>query len=214
MKVAVLGSGIVGEVLSNGFLKHGYEVIRGSRDPDKLKDWLMKSGAKASTGTFQEASKLGELIVLAVKGSAAKSALGLCVPANLKGKTIIDVTNPIGDTPPVNGVLPFFTDFNSSLMERLQRFVPDANFVKAFNSVANVNMVNPTFSDGMPTMFVCGNNERSKGTVREILTQFGWEAEDLGTAEAARAIEPLCMLLCIPGLLRNDWKRALRLLKT
>lgn len=213
MKVAVLGSGVVGEVLANGFLKHGYEVMRGSRDQDKLSDWKKNAGSKASTGSFQDAAKFAEIIVLAVKGTAAESALHLSGIENLKDKTVIDATNPIADLPPVNGVLQFFTDYNSSLMEKLQKLAPKANFVKAFSCVGNAFMVNPSFSGGKPTMFICGNNSQAKSKVTEILTQFGWETEDMGSAEAARAIEPLCMLWCIPGLSRNQWSHAFKLLK-
>ena len=98
-------------------------------------------------------------------------------------------------------------------MERSQATAPEAHFVKAFNSVGNAHMVNPEFKGEMPTMFICGNNENSKLAVREILDQFGWQVEDMGAAEAARAIEPLCMLWCIPGFLHNDWNHAFNLLK-
>ncbi len=213
MKIAVLGSGIVGETLANGFLKYGHEVMRGSRDPQKLSGWKSKSGAKAFTGTFQEAAKFGALIVLAVKGDAAESAAQLAGFENLKGKTVIDTTNPIGKVPPVNGVLNYFTDINSSLMERLQKLAPEAHWVKAFSSVGSAFMVNPQFAGGKPSMFICGNDTASKKEVSEILVQFGWDVEDMGKAEAARAIEPLCMLWCIPGLTNNQWSHAFKLLK-
>ena len=213
MKVAVVGSGIVGDALANGFLKHGYEVMRASRDPKKLTEWKNKSGAKASVGSFKDGALFGDLVVLAVKGTAAESAINLCGPENLKGKTVIDTTNPIADAPPVHGVLSFFTEINHSLMEKLQKLAPQANFVKAFSSVGNGLMVNPHFSGGKPTMFICGNNDKAKGQVKEILNQFGWENEDMGPVEAARAIEPLCMLWCIPGLAKNQWSHAFKLLK-
>jgi len=98
-------------------------------------------------------------------------------------------------------------------MERLQREFPTANFVKAFNSVGAACMVNPKFAGGKPTMFICGNNEAAKKTVGTVLDQFGWEIADMGTAEAARAIEPLCILWCIPGFRQNDWVHAFKLLK-
>jgi predicted dinucleotide-binding enzyme len=213
MKIAVLGSGIVGETLANGFLKYGHDVMRGSRDPNKLNDWKAKSGAHALTGTFHEAAKFGDLIVLAVKGDAAESAIQLAGPENLKGKAVIDTTNPIGNVPPVHGVLNFFTDINFSLMERLQKLVPEAHFVKAFSCVGSAFMVNPQFAGGKPSMFICGNDAASKKIVAEILNQFGWEVEDMGMAESARAIEPLCMLWCIPGLTNNQWSHAFKLLK-
>ena len=133
---------------------------------------------------------------------------------NLAGKPVIDATNPIADAPPTNGVLKFFTSLDASLMEDLQRAIPDAHFVKAFNSVGNALMVDPRFKGGRPTMFICGNNDKAKRTVRGILDQFGWETADMGTVEAARAIEPLCMLWCIPGLTRNEWTHAFKLLRS
>ncbi len=213
IKVAVLGSGVVGEVLANGFLKHGYAVMRGSRDPAKLKDWQSKAGANASVGTFEQAADFGELVVLSVKGGAAESLVKSLPEKAIAGKTIIDTTNPIADLPPTNGVLSFFTDLNGSLMERLQKIAPAANFVKAFSCVGNAWMVNPQFPAGKPTMFICGNNEQAKSEVQTILVQFGWQIEDMGKAESARAIEPLCMLWCIPGFLRNEWGHAFSLLK-
>lgn len=212
-KVAVLGSGLVGEVLANGFLKHGYEVMRGSRDPAKLNEWKSKAGTGASVGTFEQAANFGELVVLSVKGGAAESLVKSLPEKSIAGKTIIDTTNPIADLPPTNGVLSFFTDLNGSLMERLQTSAPAANFVKAFSCVGNAWMVDPQFPGGKPTMFICGNNEQAKASVQTILAQFGWQSEDMGKVESARAIEPLCMLWCIPGFLRNEWGHVFSLLK-
>jgi predicted dinucleotide-binding enzyme len=211
MKVGILGSGDVAKALAGGFLRHGHEVALGTRTPPKLADWA-KANPKARIAGFAEAAKFAELVVLAVKGTVAADALRAVGAANLTRKTVIDATNPIADAPPVNGVLKFFTNLDESLMERLQREFADARFVKAFNSVGNACMVNPQFADGPPTMFICGNDEAAKKTVRGILDQFGWETADMGKAEAARAIEPLCMLWCIPGFLRNDWVHAFKLL--
>lgn len=213
MKVGILGSGGVGEILANGFLKHGFEVMRGSREPGKLADWRTKSGPKAFTGTFEETAKFGEMVVLAIKGSAAESAVKLAGVENLRRKIVIDTTNPIADAAPVNGVLQFFTNLNSSLMERLQEIAPDAYFVKAFSCVGSAFMVNPNFPGGVPTMFICGNDLTSKAKVSEVLAKFGWESEDMGSVTSARAIEPLCMLWCIPGFAKNSWAHAFKLLK-
>jgi predicted dinucleotide-binding enzyme len=210
-KVGVIGSGQVGETLADGFLKHGYEVMRASRDPGKLGDWRKKAGAKASTGGFAEAARFGEIIVLAVKGTAAEEAVSLC-GVGLAGKVVLDATNPIADAPPQGGVLSFFTSLNESLMERLQRKSPEAKFVKAFSSVGSALMVNPRLPT-KPSMFICGNDAGAKEQARAILDQFGWETEDMGGAPAARAIEPLCMLWCIPGFLKNDWMHAFKVLR-
>lgn len=208
--VAVLGSGIVGEVLANGFLKHGYAVMRASREPQKLEAWA-QGKAHASVGTFEAAAAWGEVIVLAVKGTAAEAVVR-SVAAHLKGKLVLDATNPLEDKPPVGGMLSFFTS-GDSLMERLATAAPGAHFVKAFSSVGNANFVNPDFGGVQPTMFICGDDEGAKAKARTILQQFGWEAEDMGGAPAARVIEPLCILWCIPGFLRNQWTHAFKVLK-
>lgn len=224
-KIGVIGSGQVGETLANGFLAHGYAVMRGSRDPKKLDQWLKKareagdageageSGANASIGDFAEAAAFGEIVVLAVKGVGAEEAVRLCGSSSgLDGKIVLDTTNPIANVPPTEGVLSYFTSPNESLMERLQAQAPAARFVKAFSIVGAGLMVNPRLPS-KPTMFICGNDASAKADAREILDQFGWETDDLGNAVAARAIEPLCILWCIPGFLRNDWLHAFKMLR-
>lgn len=212
-KIAVLGSGQVGQVLADGLIKHGHEVMRASRDPGKLEAWKKSAGPKASVGTFAEAAAWGESVVLAVKGEAAEEAVELAGIGNLAGKTIMDATNPIAPAAPQNGVLRFFTTMDESLMERLQRKAPEGRFVKVFSCVGSAFMVNPSFPGGPPTMFICGNDDKAKAEVRAILDQFGWETADMGKVEAARAIEPLCMLWCIPGLTSNRWAHAFKLLQ-
>ncbi len=212
MKVGVLGSGGVAKILASGFLKHGHEVMLGTGTPGKLTEWAAQNSGGA-IGTFAETAGFAEIVVLAVKGKAAAQVLSTAGAKNLAGKPVIDACNPIEDAPPVNGVLKFFTDLDESLMERLQLAFQDAHFVKAFNSVGSALMVDPHFEDGRPTMFICGNEAGAKQTVSGILDQFGWDVADMGKAEAARAIEPLCMLWCIPGMLRNEWTHAFKLLK-
>jgi predicted dinucleotide-binding enzyme len=212
-KIAVLGSGNVGTVLADGFLRHGYEVTRGSREPAKLGPWLAKAGSKARTATFADAARAAEIVVLAVKGDAAEAVLDLAGADALRGKVVIDTTNPIAAEPPVHGVLRFFTSLDESLMERLQRRVPEARFVKAFSCVGNALMVDPKLPGGPPTMFICGNDTAAKDEARAILERFGWAVEDLGAVEAARAIEPLCILWCIPGMRGQGWAHALKMLR-
>jgi predicted dinucleotide-binding enzyme len=212
MNVGILGSGVVAKTLGAGFLKHRSAVMLGTRDARKLDEWRSQN-PDAKVGTFAEAAAFGQVLVLAVKGAVALDALRLAGPATLAGKVVIDATNPIADSPPVNGVLRFFTSLEDSLMERLQRAHPDVRFVKAFNSVGSAGMVNPRYPGGRPTMFICGNDAAAKATVAGILDQFGWETLDMGSVEAARAIEPLCMLWCIPGFLRNEWTHAFKLLR-
>lgn len=211
-KIGVLGSGVVGQVLASGFIKHGYEVMIGTRDEGKLSEWKDKE-PKGRVSTFAEAARFGDLVVLAVAGRAAGQVVGLAGPENLAGKTVIDACNPIAEGPPDKGVLRFFTDLGSSLMERLQKAAPEAHFIKAFNSVGNAVMVDPVLPGGPPTMFICGDDAGAKAEVAGLLEQLGWQSEDMGGVEAARAIEPLCMLWCIPGFTRNQWGHAFKLLK-
>lgn len=206
-KIAVFGTGPVGDALANGFLGIGDAVMRASRDPAKLQDWKASAKGEASIGSFVDAAKWADTIVLAVKGAAAEAVLESAGIANLAGKTIIDTTNPIGEAPPQGGVLNYFTNANESLMERLQKKVPDAKLVKAFNSVGSTFMVQPKFST-KPAMFICGNDAGAKQDVSGVLEKFGWQAVDMGGVEVARPIEALCQLWCAPGFLKNDWKHA------
>jgi predicted dinucleotide-binding enzyme len=212
-RIGIIGSGIVGQTLANGSVKHGYEVAIGTNTAGKRQELSTKTHGKAQIGSFEDAARFGDVVVLATKGTAAEAALEAAGIQNLKDKTVIDTTNPIADAPPVNGVLQYFTAQNDSLMERLQRLAPEARFVKAFSCIGNAFMVNPDFHGERPTMFICGNDDGAKNEVRAILDRFGHEVEDMGTIEAARAIEPLCMLWCIPGLRSNSWSHAFKLLK-
>jgi predicted dinucleotide-binding enzyme len=212
MKVGIFGSGEVAKTLAGGFLRHGHEVTLGTRDTAKLADWAGKT-PKARVGSCAEAAKFCEIAVLAVKGTAAADVLRGAGAANLAGKIVIDACNPIADAPPVNGVLKFFTSLDESLMDLLQKAFPEVRLVKAFNSVGSAHMVNPEYPGGKPTMFICGNDPAAKATVTGILDQFGWETADMGGVEGARAIEPLCILWCIPGFLRNEWSHAFKLLR-
>ena len=163
-----------------------------------------KDNPDIKTGTFAEAAAFGEILVLAIGGDVAEEAMNDAGLENFKNKVIIDVTNPIAKEAPVNGVLKFFTNINFSLMEKLQQLVPEAKFVKAFSSVGAPLMYKPDFGGTKPTMFIAGNNDEAKATVTQILDAFGWETADMGKAEAARAIEPLCILWCIPGFTTNN----------
>jgi len=210
-KIGILGSGQVAKALANGFAAAGYDVMMGTRELTKLEEFKNQVSVKVST--FENAAAHGEIIVLAVKGSVANSAIALAGIDHLTDKLILDTTNPISDLAPVNGVLSYFTAMDNSLMEQLQRQAPRAHFVKCWNSVGNAYMINPDFGGVRPTMFICGNSEAAKQETSEILNEFGWDAEDMGKVESARAIEPLCILWCAPGFLRNQWTHAFKLLK-
>jgi len=210
-RFGVLGSGEVGQTLAKGLASNGYEARIGTRSPGKLAKFSRSTGIKE--GTFQEVAAWAQAVVLAVLGKAAMEAVELAGPNNLRGKLVIDTTNPIADDPPVDGVLRYFTGPNDSLMERMQAAHPDILFVKAFNSVGSTLMVHPILSGGPPTMFYCGNDAGAKAEVARVLEHLGWEGADMGTAVAARALEPLAQLWCIPGFRENDWTHAFRLLR-
>ncbi len=210
-RFGVLGSGDVGQVLAKGLLAQGYQVRIGTRTPGKLAKFAKSTGIHE--GTFRDVAAWADALVLAVLGKAALDAVELAGPANLNDKLVIDTTNPITDEPPEEGVLRYFTGPNESLLERLQDAYPRARFVKAFNSVGSDVMVHPMLSGGPPTMFLCGNDAGAKEVVAHVLEQFGWEPADMGEARAARAIEPLAQLWCIPGFREDDWMHAFRLLR-
>lgn len=209
-RIGIIGSGQVGQVLAKGCSKHGYDTRIGSRTPTKLSAFSEASGIQA--GTFADVAGWADAVVLAVLGRGAEQALRDAGASNIAGKIVIDTTNPIDDGPPEDGVLRFFTGPNESLMERLQTAFPDARFVKAFNSVGNLLMVDPELEGGPPTMFYCGNDAAARGEVATLLRRFGWDPADMGTARAARAIEPLCQLWCIPGFVKGQWTHAFKLL--
>ncbi len=208
-KIGIIGSGEVAKALAKGFVKYGYPVMIGSRNRTKLQE--LQKETQAQTGDFEQVAEFGDIIILSVKGDAAESVVSN-LRELLQNKVVIDTTNPIAEIPPTNGVIHYFTTLEESLMEKLQKRSPAALFVKAFNSVGSPFMINPPF-DSKPTMFICGNDGTAKKEVREILDKFGWETEDMGNVESARAIEPLCILWCIPGMRENKWQHAFKLLK-
>lgn len=219
VKIGILGNGDVGRSLGHGFLSEGHEVMIGTRNPgkEKLVQWL-EQHPDAKAGSFGEAAAFGELLVLAVKGSAADDLMAALDESVYNHKIIIDTTNPIvhkdnGWPSLEGGVLEYFTPRDLSLMEILQKKFPDARFVKAFNSVGNAVMYQPNYSEGKPTMFICGEDEAAKTIVSEILVSFGWDIADMGGAEVARPIEALCQLWCALGFNKGDWKHAFKLLR-
>ena len=211
MKIGIIGSGIVAQTLAAGFLAHGHQVMLGTREPAKLADFVARHPGIQVNGVAQAAA-FAELAVLAVKGTAAHAA-ARAAAAGLAGKTVIDTTNPIADAPPVDGVLSYFTGPNDSLLEQLQREFKAVRFVKAFSSVGAACMIDPKLTGGPPTMFIAGDDADARAAVTKLLAEVGWGVEDLGKAVAARAIEPLAILWCVPGFLRNDWVHAFKVLR-
>lgn len=195
MRVGILGSGIVGRTLGSGFAEHGHDVRLGTRTPGKpeLVQWAASAGGTATVGTFAEAARHGELVVLSCLGDASSEVLGLAGPANLEGKTLIDTTNPLDFS---KGMPPgIFVGLNDSLGERHQRQLPHSRVVKCFNIVPAPIMVRPSILTAPPTMMIAGNDASAKATVASLLKEFGWEPPvDLGGIENARWLETLVPL--------------------
>jgi 8-hydroxy-5-deazaflavin:NADPH oxidoreductase len=212
MKIGILGTGVVGQSLGLGFAGRGHDVMIGTRDPagGKLGDWLAKAGGRASAGTFAQAAEFGELAVLATSWGGTENALRLAGAENLEGKVVIDVTNPLDFAA---GAPRLALGFDDSGGEQVQRWLPGARVVKAFNIITAGEMVDPDFPCGPPTMFVCGNDEGAKHTVSGICSDFGWEVVDTGGIEGARLLEPLAMLWITHGIRSGAWSHAFKLLR-
>ena len=212
MKIGILGTGVVGQALGLGFAARGDTVRIGSRTPDSdsLRGWRALAGGRASSGTFAEAAAFGDVAVLATLWAGTENALRLAEPGNLEGKVVIDVTNPLDFA---GGAPKLVVGFTDSGGEQVQRWLPGAKVVKAFNIVTAGSMVDPDFPGGPPTMFICGDDEGAKGTVGGICEGFGWEVVDVGGIEGARLLEPLAMLWITHGIRSQSWSHAFKLLR-
>ncbi len=214
MKFGIIGSGDVAQAIGHGLIQTGHEVLLGSRQTgsEKLKDWQVKNGERARTGSFKEAADFGEVVFLATLWSGTENALSMSEIHSFSGKILVDVTNPLDFSA---GIPPKLSlGFSDSAGETVQRLLPDIRVVKALNIVGNGHMYKPSFPEGVPTMFICGNDDEAKQTVREILTAFGWDdIVDMGRIEKARLLEPLAMLWIEYGFLTNTWGHAFKLLR-
>jgi len=213
MKIGVLGTGDVGRAIGMAFVTLGHDVKMGSRSAtnEKAVAWAKEMGAKASVGTFADAASYGEIIVLATLGVANESALRSAGPEKLRGKVVIDTTNPLdfsGGMPPKLAVAG-----NDSAGERVQRLLPGAHVVKAFNTVGSAHMFRPSFPGGPPDMFICGNHDGAKQTVAGILSDFGWGVVDIGGVESSRYLEAMCLVWVLHGARTNTWNHAFKLLR-
>lgn len=213
MNVGILGSGDVGQALGRAFVTLEHKVMLGSRDAENPKGiaWAKQSGARASHGTFSEAARFGEIVVLATLGLATEQAIGLAGPERFAGKLVLDVTNPLDFSkgmPPVlaGGV-------GDSGGERHQRLLPAAHVVKIFNTVGSPLMFRPQLPGGPPSMFLCGNDAAAKKRAGEICKDFGWDVVDLGSIGTAHYLEAMCMVWVLAGVNSNNWHQAFRLLR-
>ncbi|HEX8366972.1 MAG TPA: NAD(P)-binding domain-containing protein [Pyrinomonadaceae bacterium] len=211
MKIGIVGSGEVAQTLASGYLAKDYEVKLGTRSPEKLNDWLATAGESASVGSFTEAAQFGEVVFICASGAAALSAVELAGAENFKGKTVIDVTNPLDFS---EGIPPKFTaTVGDSLGERIQKALPEANVVKAFNTINRTTMIDPHFGDETATLFVAGNDENAKAETRRLAEEFGWDVEDLGDISQAFFIEAFASLWVNYAFKHDSWLHAFKLLK-
>ncbi|NSL86460.1 NADPH-dependent F420 reductase [Chitinophaga solisilvae] len=218
MKIGILGSGPVGLTLGSGLIQTGHEVTIGTRNParESLQQWLKKQPEKAAAGTFRQAAEFGELIIICTSWAGTKKAIEAAGIWNFKGKTIVDVTNPLdGKGPDDNGRLSFVIGHNNSAGEQIQAWLPpDASVVKALSCIGHQHMLLRDFKDGTPTMFIAGNSDNAKQTIIRLLQEFGWDdVADMGNIEMSRSIEPLFILWSAYGFMNNTSKHAFRLLK-
>ncbi len=192
MRIGVLGTGMVGKAIATKLVGLGHEVMMGSRtaDNEQAAEWVAGAGSGARQGTFAEATGFGELLVNCTSGAGSLEALGSAGVESLAGKVLIDVANPLDFS---QGMPPSLLVSNTdSLGEQIQRTFPDAQVVKTLNTMNCEVMVNPARVPGEHDVFVAGNDDAAKATVRELLASFGWEAErivDLGDITAARGTE-------------------------
>jgi 8-hydroxy-5-deazaflavin:NADPH oxidoreductase len=213
MNVGVLGRGVVGQRLAAAFRERGHDVMIGTRDPgnEELQSWLAGEGAGVRAGTLADVAAFGELLVIAVLGNAAEDAIAQAGPERFAGKVVIDATNPLDFShgPPPRLAI----SGHDSLGEHIQRAVPDAKVVKAFNTIGNAYFANPNFAEGRATMFIAGDDEGAKATVGEILESFGWSPPvDIGGIEGSRELEAMCILWVKIGVRRGAWDHGFKLL--
>ncbi|MGH9312990.1 MAG: NADPH-dependent F420 reductase [Vicinamibacterales bacterium] len=212
MKIGVLGTGDVGRVLGAACVTLGHDVMIGSRDPNqqKVKDWVAKTGPRASSGTFADAARHAEIAIVATRWDGTENALGLAGAGSLAGKVVIDATNPLdfSSMPPALAVAG--TDSGG---ERIQRWLPAAKVVKAFNIVGNPHMFRPDFPGGPPDMVICGNDAGAKQAVTRLLSEFGWPAIDLGGIESSRYLEALAMIWILEYFNTRSGNHAFKLLR-
>ena len=210
MKIGIIGSGSVAQVLGSGFISKGHDVMLGTRDASKLGAWLSEAGTRASVGTFEDAAKFGEIVFLSVPGTALESAIELAGSQNFTGKTVIDITNPMDFS---QGTPPRFTaTVGNSLGETVQRLLPQANVVKAFNSIGVAVMTDPDFNGEKATHFIAGNSEDAKAEATRLISEFGWEVVDVGGIDQAFFLEALASLWVNHAFKSNNWNQAFKLL--
>jgi predicted dinucleotide-binding enzyme len=213
MKIGILGTGDVGRALGRGFIETGHDVKMGSREAnnEKAAAWAKKAGPKASTGTFADAAAFGEVVVLATLGVANPEVIRAAGTEKFRSKVVIDATNPLdfaAGMPPKLATGP-----QDSGGEQVQKLLPEARVVKAFNIVGNAHMFRPDFPGGPPDMIFCGNDAEAKQVVDRILKDFGWNTSDIGGIESSRYLEGMCVVWVLDGIRGGSWNHAFKLLR-
>jgi predicted dinucleotide-binding enzyme len=211
MKVGILGSGDVGKSFARAFSALGHKVKIGSRSPEKLQDFVTQTKRNITGSTFEETARFGDVIVVATLGTGTEEALRLADPKNFAGKVVIDATNPLDFSP--GGPPTLFVGYDDSLGERVQRWLPSARVVKAFNTVGNPLFYKPELPGGPPDMFLCGNDADAKKQVSQICQEFGWGVVDIGGITGSRYLEPMCMTWVLYGILAGSWNHAFKMLR-
>lgn len=210
MKVGILGSSDVAKSFARAFLGEGHQVMLGSREPAKLDSWVRESSKGASSGTFSEAAKFGEIVVLAVNGAKSLEAIQMAHADNFQGKVVIDATNPLD----MSGGLPkLIGGLGASGGELNQKALPDALLVKAFNTVGHAHFYKPKFAGGPPDMFLCGDEANAKDHVSGICKAFGWNPIDVGGVGVSHYLEAAAMIWIITAFTGGHWNQAFKLLR-
>lgn len=206
-RIGILGSGDVAKALGRGFVTYDWAVTLGTRDPEKLDEWVTETGDVASVGSFSDAASFGDIVVIAVRGAAVADVLDLAGPERFSGKLVLDTTNPLDFSRAGPPTLLF--GGTDSLGERIQATLSDAQVVKCFNTVGNAQMIDPTFEDETPPMLICGNDDDAKSRTEEILLEVGWPgALDVGPIESSRYLEALVPLWVRVGATLGTWNHA------
>jgi len=212
MKVGILGTGDVGKALGKGFLTLGHSVLLGGREAanPKAAAWAKEMGSKASSGTFAQAARMGDVVVLATLGSATENILRDVGPDPFQGKLVLDATNPLDFS---KGAPRLVGNVGDSGGERHQKLLPGAHVVKAFNTVGNAFMFKPDFAGGPPDMFLCGNDDGAKSKAAQICRDFGWGVVDVGGLDTAHFLEAMCMVWVLSAMKTGGWSQAFKMLK-
>jgi len=224
MKIGILGTGIVGKTLAAKLNEMGHDVMIGTRNVSEtlskvnkdmmgsppFKEWYSQN-PKVKFGTFAEAAQFGEMIMLATHGVATIAAIDVAGKNNFKGKVVVDTTNPLDFS---QGMPPkFAVTLGNSLGKQIQKHIPEAKVVKAFNTVNAFVMVSPKREEGDPDLFIAGNDEEAKNKFKSLAEKMGWKRVlDIGDISNSYWLEAMTMFWVYFGDKYNNWTHAFKLL--